>query len=160
MEAMTLRPATAADFAFIRALAQRPENAPFITDEDEAALQGYLDSPDAALVIWQAEGAQGYALFCGLMDKAATVELRRLALDQPGGGRGRAFVGALVDHGFDELGAERLWLDASGENLRAQHLYESLGFTLEGRLRRHWWRPALGRAVDLMLYGLLREDRP
>jgi len=27
-------------------------------------------------------------------------------------------------------------------------------------LRRHWWRPALGRAVDLMLYGLLREDRP
>ena len=55
---MTLRPATAADFAFIRALAQRPENAPFITDEDETALQGYLDSPDAALVIWQAEGAQ------------------------------------------------------------------------------------------------------
>lgn len=157
---MTLRPATAADFAFIRALAQRPENAPFITDEDEAALQGYLDSPDAALVIWQAEGAQGYALFCGRMDKAGSVELRRLALDQPGGGRGRTFVGALVDHGFDGLGAKRLWLDASGENLRAQHLYESLGFTLEGRLRRHWWRPALGRAVDLMLYGLLREDRP
>ena len=52
----------------------------------------------------------------------------------------------------------RLWLDASGENLRAQHLYESLGFTLEGRLRQHWWRPALGRAVDMMLYGMLRAE--
>ena len=153
-----LRRAAAADFPFIRALAQRPENAPFITDEDEAALQAYLDNPDAALLIWQGTGAAGYGLFCGLTDKAGSVELRRLALDSPGGGRGRAFVGALVAHGFDDLGAARLWLDASGENLRAQHLYESLGFTLEGRLRRHWWRPALGRAVDLMLYGMLRDE--
>lgn len=155
---MTLRAATPADFAFIRRLAGDPANAPYITDEDEAALQAYLDNPDTALLIWQAGGAQGYALFCGLEDKAGSVELRRLALDAPGGGRGRAFVGALVDYGFAALGAKRLWLDASGENLRAQHLYESLGFRLEGRLRRHWWRPALGRAVDLMLYGLLREE--
>ena len=156
---MTLRPATAADFAFIRRLAADPANAPFITDEDEAALQRYLDSADAALLIWQADGAQGYALFCGLTDKAAgSVELRRLALDTPGGGRGRAFVGALVDHAFTAFAAQRLWLDASGENLRAQHLYESLGFRPEGRLRRHWWRPALGRAVDLVLYGMLRDE--
>ena len=153
-----LRPATPADFAFIRRLAADPANAPYITDEDEAALQAYLDDPDADLLIWQADGAQGYALFNGLTDKAGTRELRRLALDQPGGGRGRAFVGALVDHGFQTLGAQRLWLDASGENLRAQHLYESLGFTLEGRLRQHWWRPALGRAVDMMLYGMLRAE--
>lgn len=155
---MTLRPANAADFAFIRTLATHPENTPFITDEDEVALQSYLDSPDAALLIWQTDGAQGYVLFCGLTDKAGSVELRRLALDSPGGGRGRSFVGALVDHAFLALGAQRLWLDASGENLRAQHLYESLGFHLEGRLRRHWWRPALGRAVDLMLYGMLRDE--
>lgn len=158
METMSLRPATPADFPFIRALAQRPDNAPFITDEDEAALQAYLDSPDTALLIWQGDGATGYALFCGLTDKAGTRELRRLALDHPGGGRGRAFVGALVAHAFDDPGTTRLWLDASGENLRAQHLYESLGFTLEGRLRQHWWRPALGRAVDMMLYGMLRAE--
>lgn len=153
-----LRPATAADFPFIRALAARPENAPFITDEDEGALQAYLDNPDAALLIWQADGAQGYALFNGLTDKAGSVELRRLALDQPGGGRGRVFVSALVDHGFAALAAKRLWLDASGENLRAQHLYETLGFRREGQLRQHWWRPALGRAVDLVLFGMLRDE--
>ena len=37
-------------------------------------------------------------------------------------------------------------------------LYERAGFTLEGRLRQHWFRPALGRCVDLMLYGILREE--
>lgn len=161
MDNMTLRNATAADFPFIRRLAADPANAPYITDEDEAALQAYLDSPDAALLIWQdATGAQGYALFCGLTDMAASVELRRLALDQPGGGRGRAFVGALVDHAFGTWPLQRLWLDASGENLRAQHLYQSLGFQLEGRLRRHWWRPALGRAVDMLHYGMLRDEWP
>lgn len=153
-----LRPATPDDFAFIRRLAADPANAPFITDEDETALQRYLDSADARLLIWNGAVAQGYALFCGLRDKAGSVELRRLALDAPGGGRGRAFVGALVDHAFTDLAAQRLWLDASGENLRAQHLYESLGFRPEGRLRRHWWRPALGRAVDLVLYGMLRDE--
>jgi RimJ/RimL family protein N-acetyltransferase len=51
-----------------------------------------------------------------------------------------------------------LWLDASSENLRAQAVYERAGFTLEGRLRRHWYRPSVGRVVDLMLFGILREE--
>lgn len=155
---MTLRPASAADFAFIRRVALNPANAPFITDEDETVLQGHIDGQDTDLLIWETGEARGYALFCGLTDRAGSVELRRLALEAPGGGRGRAFVGALTDHAFTAYGAQRLWLDASGENLRAQHLYESLGFRPEGRLRQHWWRPALGRAVDLVLFGMLRAE--
>lgn len=156
---MSLRPAVPADFAFIRALAQRPENAPFISDEDEAALAGYLASPEDDLLIWEEAGApMGFALFCEIGEPSGRVELRRLALDKTGGGRGRALLAALIAHGFGPLGARRIWLDASGENLRAQHLYRAMGFTEEGRLRGHWYRPSLGRAVDLMLYGLMRED--
>lgn len=153
-----LRRADPGDFAFIRSVAGSPAAAPFVTDEDEAALQAYADSADADLLIWESPGARGIALFCGLTDKAGVVELRRLALAATDGGQGRAFVGALTDHGFAAYGATRLWLDASGENARAQAIYEGLGYRPEGRLRRHWWRPALGRAVDLMLYGLLREE--
>ena len=64
----------------------------------------------------------------------------------------------LTDHGFDALGAGRVWLDASGENVRAQRIYDRAGYRLEGRQRAHWWRPALGRAVDLMLYGMMRDE--
>lgn len=154
-----LRAATAADVGFIRALAGRPENAPFITDEAETALAGYLAGPAARLLIWEAGGKPaGFALFCTVGDPSSAVELRRLALDTAGGGHGQRFLRSLLDHGFGTLGAARVWLDASAENPRAMRTYERAGFTLEGRLRQHWYRPALGRFVDLMLYGMLRAE--
>ena len=154
-----LRAATAADFPFIRGIAGRPENALFITDEDEAALATYLADPATRLLIWDHDDAPaGFALFCQVGEPSGAVELRRLALAKSGGGQGQVFVRALLDHGFGTLAARRLWLDASAENPRAMQTYARAGFTLEGRLRQHWYRPALGRVVDLMLYGMLREE--
>jgi diamine N-acetyltransferase len=85
------------------------------------------------------------------------VELFRLALAQTSGGQGRAFMAALISFAFDDLQAARIWLDCSGENLRAQRVYTQAGFQLEGRLRAHWHRPILGRNVDLLFYGLMRQ---
>lgn len=156
---MSLRPATPADFPFIRALAQDPANAPFITDEDDAALAAYLTDPSARLYIWEEDGQPaGFALYCEIGHPTGRVELRRLALSVTGGGRGSAFLKTLTDHAFGEFGAARVWLDASGENLRAARVYEQIGYTLEGTQRAHWWRPALGRAVDLLLFGIQREE--
>ena len=156
---MKLRAATPDDFPFIRSLAQRPDYAAFITDEDEAALAAYLADPKARLLIAGDDaGPMGSALFCEIGDPSGRVELRRLALARAGRGEGAAFVRMLVDYAFAELKAGKLWLDASGENLRAQKVYERAGFTLEGRLRDHWFRPVLGRNVDVMLYGMLRAE--
>jgi ribosomal protein S18 acetylase RimI-like enzyme len=153
-----LRPAGTADFAFIRALAGHPDNAPFLTDEDEAALAVYLTDPAARLLIWEDGAGKGYALFYGVGQPSGTVELRRLALEGTGRGRGAGFVRHLMDHAFTDLGAEKLWLDASGENARAAHLYAKLGFVPEGRQRAHWYRPALGRNVDVLMFGMLRDE--
>jgi RimJ/RimL family protein N-acetyltransferase len=156
---MTLRPATPDDFAFIRSLAQRPDYAPFITDEDEAGLADYLSNPGDSLLIWDLAGtARGFALYCGLDHPNGVIELRRLALASVGQGEGRPFLRAMIDHAFQVLGAQRLWLDASSENPRAMAAYIRAGFTPEGRMRSHWHRPALGRTVDLMLYGMLRDE--
>lgn len=156
---MSLRPALPADFAFIRSLAQRPDYGIYITDEDEGRLAFYATDPAHRLLIWEEDGnGAGFALFAELDDPSGAVELRRLALDVAGGGKGLSFVRALTDYGFVDLGARRVWLDASSENLRAQKIYERAGFRLEGRLRQHWWRPMLGRAVDLLLYGMLRAE--
>lgn len=156
---MRLRPALTADFGFIRSVAGRAAFAPFVTDEDEAALAGYLASRAARLLIWEDDhGPRGFALYAVPQDGAGVVELRRLALDQAGRGEGQGFLTAMIGYAFQDLGAQRLWLDASGENLRAQAAYVRAGFTLEGRLRGHWYRPALGRVVDLMLYGMMRDE--
>ncbi len=156
---MRLRPALSADFGFIRSVAGRAEYAPFITDEDEAGLAAYLSSPAARLLIWEDDhGPRGFALYAVPQDGAGVVELRRLALDQAGLGEGSAFLAEMIDYAFQDLAAQRLWLDASGENLRAQAAYLRAGFVLEGRLRGHWYRPALGRVVDLLIYGLMRDE--
>jgi RimJ/RimL family protein N-acetyltransferase len=156
---MILRPATPADFAFIRGLAGHPDYAPFITDDDEATLAAHLTNPAHRLMIWQdAQGPAGLALYCEIGDPSGKVELRRLALARPSQGEGPVFLQALIDYAFHNLQAQRLWLDASAENPRAQKAYLKAGFVFEGRQRAHWFRPALGRAVDLMLYGILREE--
>lgn len=156
---MILRPATAADFAFIRSLAQRPDYAPFITDEDEAQLAAYLADPAFRLLVAEEGGKPfGFALWAEIGEPSGRVELRRLALAEAGKGQGRNFLRVLTDYGFATLGARKVWLDASGENLRAQKTYARAGYRLEGRLIDHWFRPALGRNVDLMLYGMGRDE--
>ena len=155
---MILRAATAADFGIIRGLTTRADYAPFIGDDTEATLQAHLDSPAARIVIWEGGGAKGFAIFREIGEPSGRVELFRIALDQAGAGRGAAFFDALLDHAFGELGAQRLWLDASGENPRAMKIYERAGCVREGIQRAHWWRPALGRAVDLHLFGMLRSE--
>ena len=156
---MILRPATSADFAFIRGLAGHPDYAPFITDEDEAGLEYYLNNTAYRLLIWQdTQGPAGLALYCEIGDPSGRVELRRLALARPSQGEGPVFLQALIDYAFHDLHAQRLWLDASAENIRAQKAYLKAGFVFEGRQRAHWFRPALGHPVDLMLYGILRHE--
>lgn len=156
---MILRPATPADFAFIRGLAGHPDYAPFISDDDEATLAAHLAKPAHRLLIWQdAQGPAGLALYCEIGEPSGRVELRRLALARPNQGEGAAFLQAMIDYAFDDLQARRLWLDASAENIRAQKAYLKAGFVFEGSQRAHWFRPALGHPVDLMLYGILRHE--
>lgn len=153
-----MRLATDRDFAFIRALASRAENKPFVTDEDEATLGTYLTDPSARLLIWGTNAPRGFAIFCDIGDPSGTVCLMRLALDAPGNGEGAAFLRALIDYGFDTLQANRLWLDAAGENLRAQRVYVREGFTLEGRQRAHVYHAPTGQVQDVLLYGMLRDE--
>lgn len=156
---MNIRPATAADLDFIAGLTAQPGYAPFLTHEEPAGLATYLTNPSTQLCIHEAEGQHaGFALFAQLEEPSGAVELRRLGLAQAGGGRGLPFVRALTDYAFESFGANRVWLDASGENLRAARVYEQAGYKLEGTLRAHWWRPALGRTVDLLIFGILRSE--
>ena len=153
---MTLRPATAADFGFIRGLTRDPAYAPFVGDTDEAGLAAWAADPAVRVLIWGERA--GFAVFRQIGDPSGAVELFRLALARVNGGGGAGFVRALTDHAFGPLGAARVWLDASGENLRAHRVYVGAGYQVEGRLRAQWYRPVLGRCVDLVLYGMLRDE--
>ncbi len=156
---MTLRAAGFADFAFIRDLVRSPDCAPYLTDEDESGLAAYLADSSARLQIWDIAGQPaGFALWCDVGAPGGVIELRRLALSQTGQGAGLGFVQALTDYGFTDLNASRIWLDAIGENIRAQKTYVRAGYVVEGCLRAHDFRPALGRVSDMVLFGMLRDE--
>lgn len=153
-----LRAAKLADIGFVRSLASRPENAGFLTDEDEAALARYLSDPEARMLIWGDAPARGFAIFCDVGFPSGAICLMRLALKDPGLGEGKVFLRRLIDYGFETLQAKRLWLDASGGNTRAQRAYLRAGFMLEGRLRQHEYVPRTGQVIDTLYFGMLRAE--
>jgi RimJ/RimL family protein N-acetyltransferase len=155
---MAIRLAEPADCAFIRQIAGRAENTAFISDDNEQVLRSYIAAPEFSLVIWDRDGVPaGFALFHGCHDAAMPIELRRLAIDVTDGGQGGHFVRELTDFAFEQLGAHKLWLDAASFNKRAQKVYDRAGFTREGLLRQHWRNPK-GDYVDLVMFGMLRDE--
>lgn len=157
---MILRAATFSDFAAIRAIATLPQHRLLITDEDEATLAAYVSDPHARLFMLDigTDKAAGFALFCELDNRARAVELRRLALRETGLGRGRAFVQMLTDYAFENLDAARVWLDTGIDNLRAQKVYEGVGYQREGCLRQQGYIAAVQKPVDELIYGILHSE--
>lgn len=73
-----------------------------------------------------------------------------------GRGLGRAGYRLLANHGFVELGLERLYLYQLTSNERALRATAALGFVSEGILRRDCW--SHGTLKDRMILSLLREE--
>ena len=74
------------------------------------------------------------------------------------GGRGimTAACRALVRHGFETLGLNRISLAAAVENARSRRVAERLGFRLEGISREPEW--LYDHFVDHAVYALLRGE--
>lgn len=61
--------------------------------------------------------------------------IKRIVIQSKGRGYGKSTLALLTQWVFTETPAHRLWLDVKDHNARAQHVYESAGFALEGTLR-------------------------
>jgi RimJ/RimL family protein N-acetyltransferase len=71
-----------------------------------------------------------------------------------GNGFAKEATGLLIDHAFNRLNIQRLYLDVHADNDRAIKLYESCGFEHEGRKRRALFRD--GAFIDILLMARLR----
>nr|WP_314546839.1 GNAT family N-acetyltransferase [uncultured Massilia sp.] len=74
---------------------------------------------------------------------------------------GRGYVSealkALVDHGFDVLGLNRIEADIDPRNIASARVLEKLGFRKEGYMPERWI--VHGEPADTVNYGLLRRYR-
>ncbi|OAB55268.1 hypothetical protein AY600_13855 [Phormidium willei BDU 130791] len=139
VEGLELRPTRHADLGFVRAAEAAPENRDFVgqwSHEDHARC---IASDDCAHFTLFAEGEAppaGYVILQGLETPDRSLLLRRLVVTRKGQGVGGRALRAAQRFCFETLGFHRLWLDVHEDN-PARHLYERLGFVLEGRLREN-----------------------
>ncbi len=75
-----------------------------------------------------------------------------------GGGYGSDAMLLIVEYAFEWLDLRRLYLTTMAHNVRAQQQVEKCGFRREGS-RRHW-QYLDGRRIDMLVYGLLRDEWP
>jgi RimJ/RimL family protein N-acetyltransferase len=71
-------------------------------------------------------------------------------------GFGTTVTRMMVNHAFDTLNLNRVWLHVYEYNPRGIHVYEKVGFRTEGRLRQETYRD--GRYWDVIVMGVLRSE--
>jgi len=67
-------------------------------------------------------------------------------------GYGQSAIRQLLSYAFNDLGLRKVYLDVLTENHGAIHIYEKLGFTVEGTLRSHVFKGGDWR--DMILMGV------
>ena len=133
---MILRPASIEDLPFILGLEQKFRELRLLGGNDLATHQRQLSNPDCSYWIVEAESRPaGFVILRDIHSKDRNVELQRIAVAEPGRGLGSEVLRAVMDKAFDEFNAHRLWLDTYSDNARAQHVYRSAGFSVEGVMR-------------------------
>ncbi len=133
-----LRPTAADDLPFVLATEHDEENSRFILPWERERHEAALGNPDIRhLIVEAAESAEpvGYVIVAGLQNPHHSIELMRITVARKGHGYGRAALQLVKELAFTQWGAHRLWLDVKEQNHRAQRLYLSEGFVLEGTLR-------------------------
>ncbi len=71
-------------------------------------------------------------------------------------GYGTEAVRLILQHGFDTLNLNRIYLRVYSTNLRAKRSYEKAGFVLEGTMRQAIYRH--GKYADIHIMSILRSE--
>ena len=153
-----LRAGVESDIPHIAALERGPMASAFVGQWSEVRHRATLAGGDARyLVVDRPEGGlAAFAILRGLAETNRSIELKRIVVAVPEKGLGRRILAELIRMAFEELGAHRLFLDVFEDNARARHLYESLGFMLEGTMRDAACRD--GQWCNLRLMSMLEDE--
>lgn len=159
-ERLSLTPAVEAEIATIMEIENHPDNRDFIMKGTYEQHLAEIASPDVFLLAVKAKDdgrIVGFVLLC--LDRIAeSLEFRRLAVTEKGGGFGREVCGAVIRHAFEGLGVNRLWLDVCHDNAVGIALYEKLGMHLDGVLRESC--KAERGFLSQRIYSVLKAEYP
>ena len=138
-ERLILEPFTPEELPILMEIEHAPENSKFTWTNTAEEHEKELSDPNVWTLAVKRK-SDGYILGNAIIDldyESEWMELKRLALREKNQGYGREMITALVKHAFEELKFNKVWLEAYTDNAIGNHLYESLGFHVDGILREH-----------------------
>ena len=109
-----------------------------------------------ALIIEEAGKPIGEANYRIVDDKVAEIGIKICETDCQNRGLGRIILSMLISWLFEQ-GFEKIVLDTNLTNLRAQHVYESLGFR-KLRINYDSWTDQLGNKQSAVDYVLTEDN--
>jgi RimJ/RimL family protein N-acetyltransferase len=155
---LAVRRATLDDVDFIHVAHDAAHARAFVHPAPPDAVRAALEDPARGTFIVTEGGERAGMLLLGYDPEAPwLVEVRRIVVTKPGRGIGTFAIQWLVSWCFDEIGADRIWLEVVESNARARRLYERAGFKHEGAFR-DGYRDEAGGYANLCVYGLLKRD--
>lgn len=161
---LILRPFVLEDAPRVRELAGDPDVALMTTRVPHPYEEGMAEEWIASLggeVVFAVVEAEGRLV--GAVGLRLEPEHRRAELGfwigKPYWGRGYATEAgrAVVDHGFRDLGLERIYARHLPENPASGRVLEKIGMRREGVLRKHAHHRG-ERQVDMVIYGILSDE--
>ncbi len=130
------------DHWFEQAMRREPESRPLAIEVQDGGDWRYVGNIGFMNLEWPARCAE-FGIFIG--DKSLWNK-----------GYGSEAVELLLQHGFQTLNLNRIYLHVFSNNPRARRSYEKAGFVLEGTLRQAVYRH--GQYLDMLVMGILRSE--
>ncbi|MGG7097100.1 GNAT family N-acetyltransferase [Clostridium sardiniense] len=137
-ENIILRKTKVEDLEFVINAEQQKENAQYIGQWTKDQHINSLVNKDILHIIIEESATQkpiGYLIISGIENKNNSIEFRRFVICEKGKGFGKETLKLVKSLAFNDLKANRLWLDVRVKNIRAQNIYKSEGFKEDGVLR-------------------------
>jgi len=128
--AVTLRPTSPDDLAFVTGLERRPDNLEMIGQWSDAEHLDAIAGKDRRehWVIERDGERQGFIIAYDCSPAGAGIYVKRLLIDRKEQGTGTTALSALLDLVFARPGVDQVWLIVRNHNARARAVYEKLGF--------------------------------
>lgn len=133
---LQLRLSSDSDVEFIFELESHKENFQFITPwSKERHRLAFLNKDLVHGIIRDGDKDVGFFILSGVENPNQSIEFMRIVIGPKGSGFGRKSLKAIKAYCFEQLKTHRIWLDVKTFNHKAQNLYLSEGFVIEGTLR-------------------------
>ncbi|MDQ0454103.1 GNAT family N-acetyltransferase [Rhizobium paknamense] len=158
MPAIRMRRASETDIDFMMSAERQPGYAELVGRFTEDEYRAEMAKADSAVMIGEDDGVPvGLVILQNIHHHFRNIYIKRVVVEQAGHGIGTAMMQSVTDWAFTELNAYRLWLSAHAHNLRAQRVYEKVGFRQEGvQCGAYGWPD--GRFTDLVQMSLLQPE--